>query len=73
MGVRVTGRVKFFSDKGFGFIAPDNGGDDVFVHKTGLVDSLDSLCVDQRVSFEIVSSERRNKGNGKKADKVMLL
>jgi CspA family cold shock protein len=69
-GVRVTGKVKFFSDaKGFGFIKPDDGGDEVFVHRTDLAQSLTMLLIDQRVSYELVDSGSR-KGNGKKAAAV---
>jgi CspA family cold shock protein len=49
-----TGKVKFFDDdKGFGFIAPEGGGKDVFVHITALQRSgIQSLDEGQKVSFE---------------------
>jgi CspA family cold shock protein len=70
---RVTGKVKFFSDpKGFGFITPDDGGPEVFVHRTDLNRSLNILLTDQRVSYELVPSGN-NKGTGKKASNVELI
>lgn len=56
MADRVTGRVKFFSgDKGFGFLVPDQGGGDVFVHLKELKSNgIRALNKEQRVSFEIV-------------------
>lgn len=50
-----SGTVKWFnSQKGYGFIAPDEGGKDVFVHVTAVrAAGLDGLKDDQRVSFEI--------------------
>ena len=52
-----TGKVKWFNKtKGFGFIAPDEGGKDVFVHISALERSgIDNLADDQKVSFEISS------------------
>jgi len=49
-----TGVVKFFNtSKGFGFIAPEGGGKDVFVHITALQRSgIQSLAEGQKVSFE---------------------
>ncbi|WPY96146.1 cold-shock protein (plasmid) [Limimaricola variabilis] len=52
-----TGTVKWFNTtKGFGFIAPDNGGKDVFVHISAVERSgLNGLADDQKVSFDIES------------------
>jgi cold shock protein len=58
-----TGTVKFFNaDKGFGFIAPDNGGGDVFVHVTAMQRSgIDTLQEGQKLSFEVVRDKRTGK------------
>ncbi len=50
-----TGTVKWFNaDKGFGFIAPDEGGKDVFVHITaGRLAGLEGLNENQKVEFEM--------------------
>lgn len=46
-----TGVVKFFnSEKGFGFIKDDESQEDIFVHKTGVVDRINE---DDKVVFEI--------------------
>lgn len=46
-----TGIVKFFNtEKGFGFIKDDETGEDIFVHKTGLIDNIRE---DDQVSFEV--------------------
>ena len=48
-----TGKIKMFNeDKGFGFIKPDDGGDDVFFHVTALREG-DSIAKGNTVAFEI--------------------
>jgi CspA family cold shock protein len=48
----LTGTVKFFNEtKGFGFITPENGGQDIFVHVTDLVDAK-TLRERDRVQYE---------------------
>ena len=49
-----TGTVKWFNDdKGFGFITPEDGGKDLFVHHTGIAgDGFKSLAEGARVQFE---------------------
>jgi len=60
------GTVKFFnSEKGYGFITPDDGGRDIFVHITALEQAgLRALNEGQRISFEV---EPDKKGKGPKA------
>jgi CspA family cold shock protein len=50
-----TGTVKWFNkDKGYGFIAPDEGGDDVFVHVSAVkAAGLTAIAEDERLSFEV--------------------
>ena len=50
-----TGIVKWFNDaKGYGFITPDEGGDDLFAHFSEVRgDGFKSLSENQRVSFEV--------------------
>lgn len=61
--MRQTGTVKFFNtQKGFGFIKPDQGGNDVFVHVTAVERSgLSQMDEGMRVSFE-VEPDKRGKG-----------
>jgi cold shock protein len=58
-----TGTVKFYNEqKGYGFIAPDNGGNDVFVHATALERAgMRSLAEGQKVSFDTQEDRRTGK------------
>ncbi len=56
------GTVKFFNDaKGYGFIQPDNGGTDAFVHVTAVERAgMQTLRQDQRLSYDL-EQDRRGK------------
>jgi cold shock protein len=59
----VTGTVKFFNaTKGFGFIQPDDGGPDVFVHVSAVEGAgMKSIVEGQKLSFEVVKDGRSGK------------
>mgnify|MGYP002359150426 FL=1 len=51
-----TGKVKFYNNsKGFGFIVEDEGGRDLFVHQTGLIDRI---ADNDLVTYEVVQSKK---------------
>jgi cold shock protein len=67
--MRVTGTVKFFNTaKGYGFVQPDDGGKDVFIHATALEQAgIRSLNEGDKVSF-VLEDDRR--GRGKQAGQI---
>jgi CspA family cold shock protein len=67
--MRINGIVKFFnSSKGFGFISPEDGSKDVFVHATALERAgIQFLKDGERVSFVL---EDDRKGRGKQASQI---
>jgi cold shock protein len=66
-----SGTVKFFnSEKGYGFIKPDDGGTDIFVHVSAVTRSgLATLSEGQHVSFDV---EPDRKGKGPKAVNISV-
>jgi cold shock protein len=69
--MRHTGTVKFFNkDKGFGFIAPENGGKDVFVHVSAVQrGGIPWLEDGMKLSFEVLDDSR---GRGPQATDLQL-
>ena len=67
-----TGTVKWFnSEKGYGFIAPDDGGGDVFVHVSAVQRSgLNGLNDGQKISYDITQDKRSGKSS---ADNLQTL
>lgn len=67
----MTGTVKFFNaERGYGFIKPDDGGRDVFVHITAVEQAgLKDLTEGQRVSYDV---EPDKKGKGPKAVDLVI-
>jgi CspA family cold shock protein len=65
--VMATGIVKWFNDsKGFGFITPDEGGEDLFAHFSAIQSAgFKSLQENQRVSFEVTAGPK-----GKQASNI---
>ena len=61
--VMATGTVKWYNDqKGYGFIQPDSGGKDVFVHASALERAgLRGLAEGQKISYEVESDRRTGK------------
>jgi CspA family cold shock protein len=58
-----TGTVKWYNEtKGYGFIQPDNGGKDVFVHATALERAgMRALAEGQKISYEVEADRRTGK------------
>ncbi|MCZ0735437.1 cold-shock protein [Phreatobacter sp. AB_2022a] len=67
-----TGTVKWFnSQKGFGFIQPDDGGSDVFVHISAVERAgMYGLNEGQKISFEVVADRRTGKSAADKLTAV---
>ena len=65
-----TGTVKWFNDtKGFGFITPDGGGDDLFAHFSEIkVQGFMSLAENQKVSFDVTTGPK-----GKQAANIQII
>ena len=64
----MKGTVKWFNDqKGYGFITPEDGSNDVFVHHTSIMmDGFKTLQENQQVEFEVIQSDKGPKASNVK-------
>jgi CspA family cold shock protein len=71
-GVMTIGTVKWYnSQRGFGFIQPDDGGQDAFVHISAVERAgIDDLREGQKISFELVTDTRSGKMSADKLQAV---
>ena len=62
-GEKVTGTVKWFNIKsGFGFITPSDGSDDIFVHRSSIIDEgIRDLNDGEKVTYKVVLEDGKNK------------
>jgi cold shock protein len=70
MLIMATGTVKWFNDaKGFGFITPSDGGDDLFAHFSAIQSSgFKSLTENQQVTFDVTNGPK-----GKQASNIQIV
>ena len=64
----MKGKVKWFNDqKGYGFITPEDGSADLFVHHSGIqIDGFKSLAENQLVEFDTIASDKGPKASNVK-------
>ena len=69
-----TGTVKWFNEqKGYGFIQPDNGQNDIFVHISAVERAgLRTLKEGQKVSFEVVTDKRTGRSLGRQSRRRLI-
>ena len=70
MAARTSGTVKWFNDaKGFGFITPDGGGEDLFAHFSAIqANGFKSLKEGQKVTFEVTQGQKGKQASNIQAD-----
>jgi CspA family cold shock protein len=68
--IMATGTVKWFNPtKGFGFITPDDGGEDVFAHFSAITrEGYKTLAESQRVRFEVISGPKGKQASNIRAE-----
>jgi CspA family cold shock protein len=66
-----TGTLKFFNDqRGYGFITPDDGGTEVFLHVSAIERAGLRVSEGDRLSFDLVMDERKGKTNAQNIKKL---